>query len=90
VVRELYDAHKGNFHVTTAVLGQGDASALTQEQEATVDTVLEFYGDRSAQWLSDLTHMEKPWREARGGAPDGVSTDDEITLESMAEYYSSL
>ena len=52
--------------------------------------MVEYYGDKSPQWLSDLTHSETPWIEARSGIPDGQRGALEITLESMAMYYSSL
>lgn len=89
VVRELWEAHKGQFRVTR--IGGGDAKALTNDQIDTVNRVLEFYGDKNAQWLSDLTHMEDPWKNAWASKSDPASMDNpEITLESMAEYYSSL
>jgi uncharacterized phage-associated protein len=86
VVRELYDAHRGEYRVTT--IANGDGNRLTKNQRDTVDLTLSFYGDKSAQWLSDLTHMEDPWRKAWYGVENPGET--EITLESMAEYYSSL
>lgn len=90
VVRDLYNAHRGEFTVSSehfAAMADGD---LTDEQRETIDTVLEAYGDRAAQWLSDQTHAEDPWRVAREGMGDGERGEREITLESMAEYYSSL
>lgn len=88
VVRELYDLHRGQFRVE--IWPAGDSGALTESERSTIDAVLEFYGDKNPQWLSDLTHSEDPWIEARRGLPDGVRGDREISLESMVEYYSSL
>jgi uncharacterized phage-associated protein len=88
VVRELYDLHRGSFEV--AGWPHGDAGRLSEAERSTVDTVLDFYGDRSAQWLSDLTHTEQPWLLARRGVPEGERGNREITLSSMEEYYSSL
>jgi uncharacterized phage-associated protein len=88
VVRELYDAHRGSFEVSE--WPRGDARHLTREERETVDAVLGFYGSRSAQWLSDLTHREQPWLSARRGLPDGERGNREITLSSLEEYYSSL
>ena len=51
---------------------------------------MQAYGNKSAQWLSDLTHMEKPWNEAREGFDPGDNCENEITQASLAEYYSSL
>ena len=88
VIPELYQVHKGQFRV--ASWPKGDASALKPEERATVDGVLDFYGDKTSQWLSDLTHAEKPWREARGSLTDGERGHQVITLASMHGYYSGL
>jgi uncharacterized phage-associated protein len=88
VVRELYDAHRGQFRVSED--RYGDSDALNQEQIDTVNAILHFYGKMSSQQLSDLTHREDPWREARKGLEPGERGHREITHESMAEYYGSL
>jgi uncharacterized phage-associated protein len=88
VVRELYDIHRGQFRVSEHNCGNPDT--LTEEQIGTVDAVLNFYGKMSSQQLSDLTHREAPWREARRGLESGERGNREITHESMAEYYGSL
>ena len=67
---ELYARHKGAFIVSASTF-QGAPSQLDDRARETVDAVLRFYGDKSAHWLSDLTHSEKPWRDAREGIPDG-------------------
>ena len=88
VVRELYDEHKGMFQISS--LENGNAEKLEPAEKETIDAVLQAYGDKSAQWLSDLTHMEKPWNEAREGVPIGQNCENEITLASMSEYYCAL
>jgi len=88
VVRELYKWHRGMYEINT--INKGDLNKLLDYQIETIEAVLKFYGDKSPQWLSDLTHMEKPWREAREGLSDGERGNREITLASMEEYYTSL
>ena len=88
VVRELYDTHRGSFEVTE--WPRGDVRRLTSGERRTIDAVLDFYGDKRAQWLSDLTHREQPWLLARRGLPDGERGNHEITLSSLDEYYGSL
>lgn len=44
----------------------------------TVDAVQKTYGDKSSQWLIDLTHREKPWRDARAGLPDGSRSNVDL------------
>jgi uncharacterized phage-associated protein len=88
VCPQLYSAHRGSFIVEN--IPAGVPSNLDENDKETIDSVLEFYGDKSAQWLSDLTHAEQPWKEARKGLPDGERGDVEITHAAMAEYYGSL
>ena len=88
VVKQLYQHHRGQYTVRT--WSPGDPSKLTEAQRDSVDTVLDFYGDKSAFWLSELTHSEAPWREARKGLGPGDRSGREITKAAMAEYYESL
>lgn len=87
--RELFYYSQGEFSVAPDEM-RGDSSNLTENQKDTINHVLEQYGDKSAQWLSALTHMEGPWQEARGGLPAGAICDNIITKESMAMYYGGL
>lgn len=89
VVRSLYDLHSGRFRLFAGDI-DGTPENLTKDQRETIDIVLEHYGDKSPQYLSDLTHMEDPWRNARGDLPDGARSQRIISLEAMAEYYESL
>jgi len=88
VVPALYAHHRGAFDVSE--WSRGNESALTEKEKESVDAVLGFYGDRTSQWLSDLTHMERPWNDARKGLAPGQRGSQEITPASMHEYYSGL
>jgi uncharacterized phage-associated protein len=88
VIPALYKMHKGRFLVKK--WEAGDADALNKDQRDTVDAIISFYGTKTAQWLSDLTHREKPWQDARAGLSDGERGENEISLGSIHEYYSSL
>jgi uncharacterized phage-associated protein len=90
VVPELFAELKGKFKVDKNVLQKGDSNALTESQKNSIKLVLDFYGDKNPQWLSDLTHMEQPWIQARIGVPPGDRCSNVITLENMAEYYERL
>jgi len=79
----LWEATRGSFRVRG--IDAGNAETLTADHRATIDEVLAFYGERDAQWLSDLTHMEDPWKDAYA---QGQNT--EITPEMLSEYYSSI
>ena len=88
VVRKLFDYHRGMYEISSMPLG--NSGLLDQEQRDTVDAVLEYYGHRSAQWLIELTHIEDPWIEARKGLPKLERGNRVISLDAMADYYSSL
>ena len=90
VIPDLYHKHKGQYHVTTADFSSYATNGLTASQKESIDVVLDAYGKKSAQWLSDQTHTEAPWLKARKSLSDADRGDQEITLESMAEYYGSL
>lgn len=88
VVPELFQAHKGLFKVSS--IPGGDPCAINPVQEETIRGVITYYGDKSSQWLSDLTHIEAPWKDARGQCPEGASSCTAISHAAMAEYYGSL
>lgn len=87
---QLYQMHRGQFQIDVRSFLGGSSDALTPDQKDSIDATLALYGDKSSQWLSDLTHMERPWIEARNGLQPGEISNNEITLASMVEYYSSL
>jgi len=88
VLPEIYRQHKGEFKVSEWT--NGDPTKLSKDQEETVDEVLRFYGVQKAQFLSDLTHREDPWKIAREGMADMERGNREITVASMGEYYSGI
>lgn len=90
VIPVLFRKHRGKFSLKGTDFPSGDAKKLNKHQASTVDAVIEYYGKRDSQWLSDLTHMEEPWQRARAGVPHNERGNSEITRASMQEYYSSL
>lgn len=87
VVPDLYRAHRGEFELSS--INGGDRSKLDAKQVDTIQAVINAYGDKTSQWLSDLTHIEDPWKNAREGIPAGTRSQVEISHASMIEYYSS-
>ncbi len=52
-----------------------------------IDLVLTTYGSMSGEELSALTHVEAPWRQARGNLPAEAHGTTVISHESMARFY---
>lgn len=91
VCPSLYSRHRGHFHVDADIVDEeGDPGALSPEAAKTADAVLAYYGDKSPAWLSELTHSEDPWKDAREGLTPGMRGNTPITDASMVEYYGSL
>ncbi len=91
VVKELFARHAGKYEVD-ATVRLGDADRVLQ-QNAAADT-LEFVGDRygflKGQELSELTHREQPWRDARVGLRARELGAHEIPIEILRDYYRQL
>lgn len=90
VLRSLYNEHRGMFKVSEETFAKGNKDNLDKEQIETIDKVIEFYGDKSAQWLSNLTHKESPWKDARGELEPMDSSSEIISKGAMEEYYAAL
>ncbi len=80
-------------HVYGLEVHEGGIPSTSEElsvaQRATIDVVLTAYGPKSGQWLSELTHRERPWREARRGLQSSERSKQVIRLESLVETYSA-
>jgi uncharacterized phage-associated protein len=86
----LFREHKGKFMVSSGDFSSGNSDKLSSDQKDTIDRVLEHYGKWEPYELREQTHSEAPWKNARNGIPDDVSCHNEITHESMGEYYGNL
>lgn len=63
--------------------------SLPPDEERTLDAVIGAYGEKSGQWLSILTHRERPWREARGNLAPTEKSKNIISVDVMRDTYRS-
>ena len=89
VCPELYKAHSGRFKLPEDYFDLANGK-FTQDQMDTLKAIKEYYGDKTPQWLSEVTHKETPWMAARGTTPPGERSSEIIPKESMQEYYAGL
>lgn len=89
VTRDLYNLHRGQFTANITTF-PGDSNNLTNDEKETIDAVLGAYGYLNGQQLSDLSHSERPWREAREGVAEGDSSTNEVSKEVMQDFYSAM
>lgn len=67
----------------------GNPEALDSNARTTVLAVLAGYGNRPGTWLSELTHRERPWIDARQGLPPEVRSKNVIATAAMKAWYAS-
>lgn len=84
VVPALFELHRGKF-MLSAPWPAGDAGRVTER--SIVDQVIDQYGSFTGEQLSQLTHREAPWLEARRGKPPGVRMRSAITPELIRRYF---
>ncbi|WP_339000481.1 type II toxin-antitoxin system antitoxin SocA domain-containing protein [Lactococcus garvieae] len=87
---ELYKKHAGTFRIGEDFLQEDHFEDFTDEQVETMRAVIRDYGGCSAMELSNMTHQERPWREARLGVADGERSTKVVDKEIMQEFYAGI
>ncbi len=90
VCPELFSLHRGRFIIGPGDLGDSSCSeSLEHAEQASIDAVLSVFGDFDGNTLSDMTHQERPWIDARKGIGEGERSANVISKESIKSFYSS-
>ena len=58
---------------------------LPSEKKELLEEIWEYFGGYHAYGLSDMTHVEFPWKKARKGLPPQASSTEPILLNDMKE-----
>lgn len=87
----LYRQHRGRFDLAAGDIN-GDIDALDEGELESIDLVLEGLGEYSAHELSQMTHREGPWVQARNRAHVAPMerSNEELTDEEIGEYFDAL
>ena len=90
VVRELFEKHRGIKKLSAwNTKDLGNSKLLSRNQKLSIDWALEKYGPLSGEILSELTHSEKPWNQARGDLGENEFCSEEIAHQMMIDFYAS-
>ena len=87
VVPELYALHRGKFLIRPGELKGGDSSTLTDDERSVIDDMCAAMGHATGAELSERTHRESPWLDARDGRKPSEPSDTVITQDAMRSYY---
>ena len=90
VCPELFARHIGKFVVDSSLFSDIDDYDFNDVQIETLNAVLDYYGDKEPHWLSELTHKEDPWKNARKNTPLGSTSTNVIEKEAMQGYYEGI
>ena len=87
-IREVYLQYK-DFGATPILkkISEEMIKGIPLETRAFIDQVWSVYAKYDAPYLEHLTHSEGPWQIARQGLEPHISSENEITFESMRNYY---
>lgn len=61
--------------------------ALSREDRELIEWVWDRYSAFSAKRLRDMTHRERPWREARGALAEGEPSNAAISEACLREFF---
>ncbi|MCA1991342.1 MAG: DUF4065 domain-containing protein [Coleofasciculus sp. S288] len=56
---------------------------IPDQKRELLEEIWEYFGGYHAYRLSDMTHLEFPWKKARKGLPSDASSTEPILLEDM-------
>lgn len=85
VCKELFNKHRGRRVISAGMMNS--SKELSSDEKRIVDCVLAVYGNENGEFLSELTHSEKPWNITRGNLPENANCEREIENELIRESY---
>ncbi|WP_250309458.1 type II toxin-antitoxin system antitoxin SocA domain-containing protein [Gardnerella sp. Marseille-Q2328] len=87
---ELFNRHRGRFmihHKELLFTRYENGIILNQEQVDIINAVCNKLGKLTGNELSERTHQEAPWIQARIGIPEHMGSEEIISKQSMRDYY---
>lgn len=89
-IRSIYEEYKSYVaNPIDRVSNENIATELGGGVTSFVDRIVGAYSKYDTATLEYMTHAEDPWQKARKGLELNESSNNEITQESMREYYTA-
>lgn len=63
---------------------------ITAELKDFLDMIIDAFGKYTGDQLEYMTHLEEPWKNARGNLRPWEASNTTISLDSMKDFYSKL
>ena len=87
VCPELYKFHAKKFSLSIEDMIDIEPPELNNNEKIIINAIIKRYGQMTGQELSNLTHSERPWLEARENTPIGEKSTAIISKDVMQDYY---
>lgn len=88
-VPELQQYHKGELRIAAGDI-PGSSSRLSADESDSVEKVVDYYGDYSSYYITQLVHQETPWKVARRESDGRFRKGQVIDPNVIKAYYGSL
>lgn len=82
-----YHAKKATVSLNNTII-PGNVQNIAESDKEFIKAVVSIYGRFTGLQLSELSHSQDPWKNARRGIPEGSPSNNEITIESIRDYFS--
>lgn len=87
---ELFKRHRGRLIISSSslLLTMNERAVMLKESQIEIiKTVCNELGGLSGEELSERTHKEMPWIQARKGVPENKGSEEIISKQSIHDYY---
>lgn len=87
---ELFNRHRGRLIISSSnlLLTMNERAVILEESQIDIiKTVCSKLGRLSGDELSERTHKETPWIQARIGVPEDKGSEEIISKQSIHDYY---
>ncbi|WP_053954657.1 Panacea domain-containing protein, partial [Inediibacterium massiliense] len=90
VIPEMYNNYKKFGANPIPKVNILDENIFNEDEKLILNGIWNVYGKYNAKYLEALTHMEDPWRDARGNCQEDERCTNVIEKENIKTYYSSI
>lgn len=85
----LYSYHRQKVTISSNDNNiQGNAKNISKEDQKFIESIVKIYGRYTGLQLSDMSHKQDPWKNARAGISKDAPSQNEIKIDSIKEYFS--
>lgn len=90
VVPDFFDFHEGKHFIYIRDFCDMKPPRLYKKEKEVIDLVIQKFAKYTGQELSDLTHQQRPWIEARENLPEGERCKNIISKDVMQDYFGGI